>query len=282
MWPFYPTPEYEIRGKVAVVTGALGAIGKTIALQLIDQGARVALIDMLDNGTGEDFCREINGLSAEPNITAAYVQANLRNLEEIERALQAAVNIFGQIDILVNNAGVASTADFFVDQSSESVSEIIDVNLRAPMESTRLFVKMIMAGGRQGVVVNIASIAALSPVKRFEVYGTTKTALVFFTETCVYLDPQVRVTGVAPFFVNSPLAFRDGIINSIAFVNRHTLISATDVSHAVVRQIKDKGSAGKTVMLVGAWGSLPVWQFKASGAYAMLAIYLCWFSNGLF
>ncbi|KAJ2779193.1 hypothetical protein GGI15_003955 [Coemansia interrupta] len=265
MGMFSVTESYEISGKVALVTGALGVIGLQITSLFLELGAKVILVDVISDGSGEEKCRALNlDTDEEHGKRAIYIQADLRNPEEIRRILEEGYAQFGKIDILVNNAGLALYKRYYVDEEGDAISATIDLNLKTPMESTRLFVRMLKEKDREGVVVNMASIAGLSPVKYFETYGTTKTALIFFTKASEYLAPKIRVTAVASFFVNSPMTFKDGKADKLPFINKYTLVSAKDVAHAVVKQVRDRSSGGKTNMVIGRWNSIPVWQFSAS------------------
>ncbi|KAJ1643005.1 hypothetical protein LPJ64_005176 [Coemansia asiatica] len=167
---------------------------------------------------------------------------------------------------------------YLIPKTSEDIGRLVDINLKAPMELTRLFVKMLndRDATSEGAVVNVASVAGLSAIQHFEAYGAAKTALIFFTQASGYLAPRIRISGVAPFFVNSPMAFKDETVERLAFVNSHTLVSAKDVAQAVVKQIEDRKSGGKTIIVIGQWNFLPVWQFSASSMYLSLVIYLCW------
>ncbi|KAJ1861045.1 hypothetical protein LPJ73_001142 [Coemansia sp. RSA 2703] len=275
---FSTVESYEISGKVALVTGALGTIGTQITLLFLELGAKVIMVDIIGDGSGEEICSALNSETEDKNgKRAIYIQADLRKPEEIQRILKEGTAQFGHIDVLVNNAGLALYKRFYVDEESDTISAAIDLNLKTPMESTRLFVHMLKESGREGVIVNMASIAGLAPVKSFETYGTTKTALIFFTKASKYLAPKIRVTAVAPFFVNSPMAFKDGKVDKITFVNKYTLVSAKDVAHAVVKQVQDRGSGGKTNMVIGRWNSIPVWQFSASNVYLLFVVFFCWF-----
>ncbi|KAJ2006683.1 hypothetical protein GGI04_001051 [Coemansia thaxteri] len=267
---FAPDRSYSIDGKVALVTGALGAIGMQITKQLLQGGARVVLVDIVNSKDGADISRELDADSA------VYVQADLCHLPDIERMLNEGVQAFEHIDILVNNAGVAQQNKFYVDETSDNAAAAIDLNLRAPMEATRLFVKQLHSSGRHGVVVNVASIAGLMPARGFELYGTTKAGLLYFTEASRSLAPQVRVAAVAPFFVNTPMVARarNNLVNSPA-LNPHALLQVNDVADAVISQIENRWSAGKAIMLVGSWQLIPVWTLRFSYYYVVLVVWLC-------
>ncbi|KAJ2882833.1 hypothetical protein H4R27_003173 [Coemansia aciculifera] len=266
---FAKDQSYAIQGKVALVTGALGSIGRQITQQLLDGGARVVMVDIISDGTGDDVSCKL-----DPDNTK-YVQADLRNFADIQRMFDEGAQAFERVDILVNNAGIALFNRLYDDESGDNVALAIDLNLRAPVEATRVFVQMLKASGRQGAVVNIASMAGLLPHEGFEVYGTTKTGLIYFTEASQHLAPQIRVSAVAPFFVDTPMASNAKRLKDTPIMSPFTLLSVNDVADAVIAQVKDRKSGGNTIMLLGPWGRLPVWTFSLSYMYAVFMIVLC-------
>ncbi|KAJ2897430.1 hypothetical protein IWW38_001723 [Coemansia aciculifera] len=267
--PFSRDASFAVQGKVALVTGALGAIGKQITQQLLDGGARVVMADIVNDGSGETASRELDGDNTR------YVQVDLCSIPDIQRMLDEATQAFGHVDILINNAGMALYNRFYTDETSDNVATAIDLNLRAPIETTRLFVKMLKDSGRQGAVVNVASSAGMMPRKGFEIYGTTKAGLIYFTQASQYLAPQVRISAVAPYFVDTPMVRRATTLQNTPILSPHILITVNDVADAVVAQVKDCKSAGSTVFLVGSWSRLPVWMFSLSNMYMTLVIVLC-------
>ncbi|KAJ2160077.1 hypothetical protein GGF46_002535 [Coemansia sp. RSA 552] len=266
--------KYQIRGKVALVTGALGDIGRAISLRLASLGASLVLVDILPEDAGERFCdtarQGVDGLSV------IYIKADLRNAVDIQRMLDEGMQAYQRIDILVNNAGLALYEKFYNQASGEAVRAVADVNMWAPIETCRLFVSSLKELGREGVVVNMCSIASILPAKGFEIYGATKAALVYFTKVNAYLAPQIRVTGVAPSFVDSNMFRETKKRSKLSLLNQNTVVPLDVVADAVVRQIESRSSGGQTVMQIGRWKALPMWHLDISLWYALLALYFCW------
>lgn len=264
---------YLLKNKVAIVTGALGYIGQQICRQLIDRGAKVVLADIHD--LGSDYRQFIEELSqkAEPNEKVAeYVQVDLRNLDNIQHLFDRAIGIFGTVDIIVNNAAIIPLEKFYQGQTAEHMAATIDVNLRCPMELSRIFVRYLQTDGKEGVVVNIASSGGMSPSRGLEIYGATKAGLIYFTELHRYLAPQIRFTAIAPFFVDTPTVRQVRPLQGTPALSPYALLKVNDVADAVVRQIEDKKSGGKTVMLIGGWQCLPVWHMSIAQYYVSLVI----------
>ncbi|KAI8321133.1 NAD(P)-binding protein [Martensiomyces pterosporus] len=270
----FSSNKYSVGGKVALVTGALGAIGQQISLRLVELGARVVLVDIVSDGAGETLSRSINESSQRD--ASVYIQADMRSLSDVRRMLDQGISAFGQLDILVNNAGLSTYKEYYVDEDGEGISALLDINLRAPMESTRLFVKYLQRENIQGgVIVNMASISGLLPVRRFELYGTTKAALIYFTEANRSLAPQVRVTAVAPYFVDSPMVRNSKELMETSFVNPSVLLRVDQVVDAVVERIENLNSGGKCTTLVGSSGPSSVWIFRL--AYVSTGLFVLWY-----
>ncbi|KAI9477316.1 hypothetical protein LPJ55_003572 [Coemansia sp. RSA 990] len=270
----FASNSYDISNKVALVTGALGAIGKATSWLLAELGASLVLVDKLDESQGDELCKAIAGKN---KVSAVYIKADVCAAKDLPRILLEGTRKCGQIHILVNIAGIALYKDYYRDEDKSDIDLAFDVNIKAPMELTRLFVKELQDYGREGVVVNLASYAGFVPGRFFEVYGATKAALIYFTKASQYLAPQVRVTAVAPFFVESPMVDKSQRVKELSFINQHTKLSVSDVAHAVIKQIKNRASAGKTVMLIGGISWVPLWVYEPTFVYITLAIYISWF-----
>ncbi|PIA18045.1 NAD(P)-binding protein, partial [Coemansia reversa NRRL 1564] len=188
--------KYVVRDKVALITGALGAIGKATCFQLAKLGASLILVDILPDSAGNGFCREL--IQTINNASAVYIQADLRNSRDIQRMLTEGTEVYSHIDILINNAGIALYNDYYHDEKRDLIDMAIDINLKAPLEATRLFARELKNQGREGVVVNLSSITALVPGRFVEIYGATKVALMYFTKASAYMAPQIRIAAVAP------------------------------------------------------------------------------------
>lgn len=188
---------FTLDGRVAVVTGAAGGLGRLFAQVLIDAGARVGCIDR-DADALRKTCREM-GEGALP------VLADVADPAAVERACgQITREWGGKIDILVNNAGIATPPARMGDVEIADWDRAIAVNLRSVFLCTRIFLPGLLAGGK-GAVVNIASYLALKGVHPgFPVtampYTATKAAIVGMTRQLAveYAGEGLRVNAIAP------------------------------------------------------------------------------------
>ncbi|KAJ2078450.1 hypothetical protein H4R24_004473 [Coemansia sp. RSA 988] len=252
--------EYSTSGKVVLLTGALGAIGRRLSTRLIDGGAQVALVDICEESEGTSFCDELNGGTARH--VAAYLKADLRDIKEIERMIQWADEQFGQVDVLVNNAGIASPNMLYDGETPERILMMLQVNLLAPIEAMRQFAQYVREGeGRQGVVINMASMGGVMPNRGGEVYGAAKAALIHITRASASLAPMIRVAAVAPYYVNTPMVQNNPKLKNNSTVYPSLMLSVDQVCDATIRCIRDTSAAGKIFALIGTWTYAPMWLF---------------------
>ncbi|KAJ2776298.1 hypothetical protein GGI15_004885 [Coemansia interrupta] len=261
---------YSVEGKVVILTGALGAIGRGLALRLVEKGASVALVDIGDEATGATFCSEINQRHGEAHVH--YLKIDLRKEKDIIAMFERTEIVFGRIDVLINNAGVASPAKLYEDEEFDRIAGMLEINLRAPIETTRQFVNYIRENdSRRGVVVNMASMGGLLPNRGGEVYGALKAALIHLTRASKSLAPTVRVAAVAPYYVTTPMVLGNPKLqNGNKTVFPELMLDIDQVCRATVRCIEDEGSAGQTFALIGGWTYLRMWLFDFAGLHIRL------------
>ncbi|KAJ2861393.1 hypothetical protein GGH94_004931 [Coemansia aciculifera] len=241
----------NISGKVAIVTGAASGLGRKLSERLAEYNAQVLLVDI--NPSVEQVSQEINThLSRD---ATSWIVCDLCNLQDIQKYLDHAIHIYGHYDIIVNNAGIANEQSLFSQPGSTELDRILALNLRAPMEATRIAVQYFKATGRKGTVLNTASVGGLLPISIMESYGTTKAGLIFFTATCKSLAPLIRVNAVAPYFADTPLVANNRLVQSYPLVRQVGLMLPEKVIKAMVKAIGDESLAGDTLMV--AMGAKP-------------------------
>jgi NADP-dependent 3-hydroxy acid dehydrogenase YdfG len=186
----------QLRGAVAVVTGASAGIGEATAFALANRGAKVVLaarrVERL-----EEIARTIESAGGR----ALAVGCDVGDPDRLA-ALPAVVGeAFGPCDILVNNAGVPGGGDF-AELGFEQIERIVRVNVLGVMFGTRAFLPG-MLKRRHGHIVNIASLAGRFAIPGAAVYTASKHAVVAFSESLNYdTEPLgVRVTSVNPGLV---------------------------------------------------------------------------------
>jgi NAD(P)-dependent dehydrogenase (short-subunit alcohol dehydrogenase family) len=144
-------PEYDVSGKVALVTGAARGIGFATARALIARGASVVIVD-LDQGAAEQAAAQLH------ETRAIGLAADVTDRGAMQRAVATAVERFGGVDIVVANAGIASRGATFRAMSNEAFDRVLDVNLHGVIHTVDAALPQIVE--RQGHVVVIASVYA--------------------------------------------------------------------------------------------------------------------------
>src|SRR3954451_24572750 len=143
---------FELAGKTALVTGATGGLGGSIAKALQRQGATVAL-----SGTRREV---LEGLASEIGERVHVLPCNLADKNEVEALVPKAEETMGQLDILVANAGITRD-NLFVQLKDEDWDQVIDVNLTAPFRLARAAVRGMMRR-RFGRVIGVTSVVAVT------------------------------------------------------------------------------------------------------------------------
>lgn len=198
--------DLNLTGKVAVVTGGGGAICGAIARALAREGVRVAVWD-LSRPAAEAQERAIR----EAGGDAAAVACDVTDEESVARALAETLRHYTSVDILVNGAGgsrkettTAPELSFF-DIEPADMRRVVDLNYTSAVICSQAVGK-VFAEKKQGVILNIASIAGLKPITRALSYSNGKAALASFTQWfAVHMagtySPSIRVNAVAQGFM---------------------------------------------------------------------------------
>jgi NAD(P)-dependent dehydrogenase (short-subunit alcohol dehydrogenase family) len=190
----------DLKGRVAIVTGAVGTIGRGICKTLANEGMRVVVADLAQDEC-DRFAVEIGALGG----SALGVEVNVVSIESANKMAQKAMEAFGQIDVLVNNAGVIVIAPL-VDHKVEDFDKIISVNLRGTFLCTRAVVPH-MIQKKSGRIINISSVAAKRPGPLQSAYAASKHGIIGLTQVwCQELGSyNITVNAVCPGFIESPM-----------------------------------------------------------------------------
>src|SRR6195952_6121693 len=159
------TGTLDLGGQVALVTGGGGGIGRAIAICLAAHGADVVVVDVIP-----DRCDETVARIEEFGRQGLAVPANVMESQQVTDAVAAAADKFGRLDILVNNAG-GVTRRSFADLVEKNWRRHIDLNLISKLAATSAAAPVMIAGGRGGSIVNVASIEAARGAPDFAGYA---------------------------------------------------------------------------------------------------------------
>jgi len=167
---------FELAGKVAIVTGASKGIGLSIARGLAEYGAKV-VISSRSQESLDLVAKElsVDGLKVFP--FACHVGDENQRKDLVKKT----IDTYGRIDILVNNAAINPVHDSIEKMSSEVYDKILNVNLKAAFDLSNLCFPYLKKG-KQGAIINIASVEGLKPSFGLGLYSITKAALIMLTQ----------------------------------------------------------------------------------------------------
>jgi NAD(P)-dependent dehydrogenase (short-subunit alcohol dehydrogenase family) len=249
-------PEFNLSGKVALVTGAARGLGNAISLALAHAGADVAL-GLRDVNTPGDGVAQIGAMGRR----AIPLQMDVRRLDQVFQAVDDTVRHFGRLDILVNNAGLAP------DNLAENVREedfdlTLAVNLKGSFFASQAAGR-VMIRQESGRIINLSSQAGFVALPAESVYCMTKAAIAHLTK-CLAVEwgkYNITVNAVAPTFIRTPgtesyLAnpeFHSDVIERIAAL--HRIGEPMDVAGAVIFLASSAASlvTGETILIDGGW-----------------------------
>ncbi|QBX99382.1 glucose 1-dehydrogenase [Rhodophyticola sp. CCM32] len=188
----------RLKGKTAIVTGGASGFGAGIARKFIAEGAQVMIAD-LNKDMADD-------LAAELGAGVQAVQTDVANGESVQAMVEATVQAFGQIDILINNAGTTHLPAPMEEVSEEDFDKVFAVNCKSVYLTAKHIVPLFKVQGA-GVILNVASTAAVSPRPRLNWYNASKGWMNTATKgMAVELAPLgIRVNAINPVAGDTPL-----------------------------------------------------------------------------
>jgi NAD(P)-dependent dehydrogenase (short-subunit alcohol dehydrogenase family) len=184
----------QLQGKVVIITGAGGGIGRETALRFVAEGASVVAVD-LPGADLEETARLVEGAGG----TCLTVAADVTDEAQVKAYVAAAVARFGGIDALINNAGIEGSVAPLAETEVDHFDKVIAVNVRGVFLGMKHAGPVIVARGG-GAIVNLASVAGLGGTPGIVAYGASKHAVIGMTKTAAmeFAPAQVRVNAVCP------------------------------------------------------------------------------------
>ena len=195
-----PFPEFDLSGKVAVVTGAGRGMGRYMSLDLARYGADVVLCSRTLSEL-EQVGGEVEALGRK----ALVVPADVSVVAEIERMTEMAVERFGRIDILVNNAGM-NVPQWAEEVTEEAWDRIMNINVKGVFFCAQTVGK-VMIRQKKGKIINISSQAGSVGLIKRSAYGSSKGAVNQLTRVLAleWGKHNICVNALAPTFVETPM-----------------------------------------------------------------------------
>jgi glucose 1-dehydrogenase/3-oxoacyl-[acyl-carrier protein] reductase len=187
----------KLAGKKALITGAGTGIGREVALEFSRQGADVVLHYSASKSGAESVVEEIKARDCK----ALSIQADLGQVSECFRLVDAAAEFLGGLDILVNNAGITEVWDFMA-VTQEQFDHLYHVNIRGEFFCAQQAVRHMLKAGK-GAIVNMTSVHGFAGMLGHSVYAGTKGAIIAWTReaACELAGRNIRMNAVAPGWI---------------------------------------------------------------------------------
>jgi len=248
----------DLKGKVAIVTGAGKGMGEADAIKLAGAGAKVVLAD-IDTASCEKVAEKIKKDRGECLI----VKCDQSKKPDVENVVKETLKKFGKIDILVNNAGIYPFQPF-LEMSEEQFEKVIDINLKGYFLMSQACAKE-MAKQKKGVIVNITSVAMGQVGMGFAGlthYCASKGGITAMSEAmALELAPMgIRINCLAPGSIDTPGASGSNMTNAqreamLTPIPLHRSGKSEEIANAVLFLASDESSymTGSVVVVDGGW-----------------------------
>jgi len=248
----------DLKGKVAIVTGARRGMGKADSLAFAKSGAKVVVADI-----SLEECQLVVDEIKKAGGEALAVKCDVTNKKEVEEMVKQAVEKFGRVDILVNNAGIVEFKPF-VELTEEDWDRTLNINLKGYFLCAQTVAKE-MIKKKSGVIINIASVAMGQQGIGFPGivhYCASKGGIVAMAEAlAVELAPfGIRVNTISPGAIDTPMAASTKtdpkiLEGTLAKIPLHRMGKAEEIASTVLFMASDASSyiTGSVVVVDGGW-----------------------------
>jgi NAD(P)-dependent dehydrogenase (short-subunit alcohol dehydrogenase family) len=192
----------RFEGKVVVITGGAGGIGRATAARFAAEGAALVLVDVSAKGLEASVAAV-----KETGAPALAVEADVTHAADVRRYVTAALDRFGGIDCFFNNAGILGAVSPLVDYPEDVFDRVMAVNVKGIWLGMKEIAPALRARGG-GAIVNTASIAGMRSSPNLVAYTASKHAVIGLTRTAAYelVRHGIRVNAVCPAPVETPMA----------------------------------------------------------------------------
>ncbi|GAB3035308.1 SDR family oxidoreductase [Natronobiforma cellulositropha] len=198
-------PAFDLDGTVCVITGGSGVLGSEMARAIGERGATVVLL-----ARDETALEEASETLTARDIENLTIPASVLERAELEAAAEMVVEEYGRIDALINAAGgnhpdaTTGAETSFFDLPKAGLEQVVNVNFLGTVLASQAFGEYMVEQG-EGVIVNVSSMAAVTPLTKIPGYSGAKAAVSNFTEwLAVHVaqeySPAIRVNAIAPGF----------------------------------------------------------------------------------
>ena len=191
--------QFDLSGKVAVITGASKGIGKAIAKALAQKGAQVIVSSRRQEAV-DAVAKEFSDEGLKASAFACHMGDN----EQVQSLAENTIKTYGGIDIIVNNAAANPVFGPVLNAGDDAFDKIMDVNVRGPLNLAKYAYESMKARGG-GSVVNISSIEGITPGQGLGLYSVSKAALIQLTKVLAreWGPDSIRVNAICPGLIET-------------------------------------------------------------------------------
>lgn len=236
--------KYDLKGKAVALTGGSRGIGRSVALELAREGARLAVLARNEKGLAET-ARQVEAVGA----AIVRVACDVTDEASVKGAVDRVVKVLGGIDVFLNIAGITLQKPL-LEATAEDIADVMDTNLIGVLRCTQCAVPYLKK--RRGVLVNVASIIVNNPFPHMGVYACSKWAVAAFSHT---LRQELHGTGVRVLTVY-PTVVRTAMLGEEPVLARTPSQSPEACARAIVRAIKRGKQEADTAWLPKITGAL--------------------------
>ena len=224
----------ELDGRVAIVTGGAGGLGRGIAARFVAEGARVVIAD-LNADLGKELAESLGP-------AAVFRAVNVADPEQVRGLVEFTTASFGGLHVMVNNAGVSGTMHrSFLDDDLADFSQVMGVNLLGVLAGTTHAARHMATAGGGGSIINVSSIGGLTAGRSVITYRASKAAVIHASKSAAIAlaDDNIRVNCIAPGNITTPL-----LASSVAGqADADATVSLTRQKMAAMRPLRREGTA---------------------------------------
>lgn len=225
----------EFKDKVFVVTGGGNGIGREVVLQLLNEGAKVAVIDI-----DEANLKETKNLSNNDKKLSTHI-INITDREAVNALPEIVVKKFKQVDAVINIAGIIQPFLTLNDLKMEDIERVMNVNYYGTVNMVKAFLPYLLKNPNKTFISNVSSMGGVVPFPGQAAYGASKAAVILFTESLYaeLMDTNVQVNLVAPGAVATNIAKNSNVETPKIESNKKIpMTSASDAAKQILNGIR--------------------------------------------
>ena len=192
----------KLNGKVTIITGASGGIGKSVAQKVLEEGSKVVLVSRNKN----KLKKTVEELGKNDNLI--HMAVDVSHESEVLSVIEQTLTAFDKIDILINCAAIINDPTPFHLMTEDQWTNLMNVNIKGTLQPIKAVIPL-MIEQKSGNIINISSLLGIRAIPKvpFSVYGVTKAGIIMLTKSIAveYGQYNIRCNCIAPSTIRSPM-----------------------------------------------------------------------------